>query len=127
MSNDNLYTEDQLLSIASYTAYLTSGYDGGKVEQVIRVLEDGTDKTPAFQEEHGHTGAVYRLAQLAVIAFREIDEEWIKRKDGFPGVVHYEIMEPMGKWFRENSMCSDIAFLNELKRTMEQWFNDYPL
>lgn len=82
----------QTIETASYTAFLYAG--------AIQCAANRTavkDRTNLFDDWNGHTGFVWACTEYAkaiqsALNARE-DEE-----DSWPGVMEYELLEPLGEW-----------------------------
>jgi hypothetical protein len=77
------YKLGDAMSIAQITAFMYAG--------AIQSQHNGLD----FEHWEGHTGFTFYCAEYAVAI-----DEWLdtRTEDDHPGVMLYELIEPMGRW-----------------------------
>jgi len=80
------------IETASYTAFL---YAGAILCRANRTAE--ADRTNLFDDWNGHTGFVWACAEYADAIQTALDERTDK-EDAWPGVMEYELLEPLGEW-----------------------------
>ena len=110
------YTQDEMSNIALQAIYIANAYN---------VHAASHNELPEHQEQLGHIETMHRIVGLGEIvhnieelpAMKEINEQ-----AAWPGVYEYEVVEPMGRWFAENSMCDDAEFEAELRKRTNAWF-----
>lgn len=82
----------QLRELCSYTAFLYAG--------AIQCAANRTavlDRTNLFDDWNGHTGFVWHCSEYA-----NAIQDWLDARpeeyDLYPGVLEYEVIEPLGEW-----------------------------
>lgn len=74
---------------ASYTAFIYAG----------ALQSPAMDKDPQIMESYGgHTGFVWYATQYAHAITQWIIERVNTENEDWPGVIQYELFEPMGEW-----------------------------
>jgi hypothetical protein len=88
------YTEltDAMQETASYTAFLYAG-----AIQSAANWSAMKDRTNLFDDWDGHRGFVRACAEYAH-AIRNALDARADEEDAWPGVMEYEILEPLGEW-----------------------------
>jgi hypothetical protein len=90
------YTRGDAVSIAEITAFMYAG--------ALQHPTKGTD----YEHWEGHTGFVLYCANYAVAI-----DEWLDTRtdDDHPGVMLYELIEPMGEWMigLDGPLETDVA------------------
>lgn len=69
--------------------------------------------------DSGHIGVTYRIAHLAQVIERYV---LTLAPENYPGVFEYEIVEEIGGWWYDNSMCTDGEFMAELHIRCTKWW-----
>jgi hypothetical protein len=88
------YTEltDAMQEIANYTAFLYAG-----AIQCSASLAAALDRANLMDDWNGHTGFVWACAEYAH-AIRNALDARADEEDSWPGVMEYELLEPLGEW-----------------------------
>jgi hypothetical protein len=88
------YTEltDAMQEIANYTAFLYAG-----AIQSERHTKAVRNRDNPFDDWNGHTGFVWACAEYAN-AIRNALDARADEEDSWPGVMEYELLEPLGEW-----------------------------
>jgi hypothetical protein len=84
------FTQTDVASIAEITAFL---YAGALQHPTL----GANGKGMCLDSWSGHTGFVGHCTEYAIA----IDAWLTTRSDDFPGVLAYELIEPMGEWLLE--------------------------
>ncbi len=101
-------------NIATQAAYLTSGAN--------KWLASPGAEQP---DSDGHHGMVGRLCTLAVLLDAWMQTNTVFTKVGhtsaWPGVLEYEVTEPMGSWLMEHYDLADDVFLEAYQQAFYTW------
>jgi hypothetical protein len=93
-------------SVAMIAMYMMNGY-----EEETRRLNGS--KLP---ELSGHLAVADEIARIAAAIDADLNTEALAVGGEYPGVLEYEVIEPLGKWLHANSMCSIEGARSEFAR-----------
>lgn len=103
-------------SVAMIAMYLMNGY-----EAEARAL-NGSE----LQELSGHLAVADEIARISAAIHEQLETEALPVGLEYPGVLEYEVIEPLGKWLHANSMCSIEQAGAEFARRFEAWVKEEP-
>lgn len=82
----------QTIETACYTAFLYAGAIQCQANRTAVI-----DRTNLFDDWNGHTGFVWACAEYANGIRKALDSRE-DEEDAWPGVMEYELLEPLGEW-----------------------------
>lgn len=103
-------------SVALIAMYLMNGYE----------TEARSANSCELQQLSGHLAVADAIARIAQGIHEILETEALPVGDGYPGVLEYEVIEPLGKWLHANSMSALEQTLAEFARRFEAWVKDEP-
>lgn len=109
------YTWGDVLSIAEITAFLYAG----ALQHPAKGIANG--KGADFEHWEGHTGFVMYCATYA-----EAIDKWLDAREleTHPGVLLYELIEPMGEWMIGlDAPLETTEMLEHFKTEFLHWIN----
>lgn len=103
------------ITAASITAFL---YAGAVQSPQNRIADDNP-----FENWEGHLGFVYYAEGYANAIVEWLDKRFETNPDDiYPGVLEYEVIEPMGEWLLRNEDVLPVdAVLAEFVKEYEQF------
>lgn len=93
-----------------YAIYLMVGYD----EQVLKAGKYAP--LPVFQDQCGHSGVALFFEQCG-----HLIEAAIPPDDEHPGVLYYDVIEPLGAWFYAHSEVDETVFMAQFRIMYENY------
>lgn len=103
-------------SVALIAMYLMNGYEA----------EARGSNSSQLQELSGHLAVADEIARVAQEIHEVLETEALPVGDGYPGVLEYEVIEPLGKWLHANSMCTLDQARSEFASRFEAWMKGEP-
>ena len=103
-------------SIALIAMYLMNGYEA----------EARASNSSQLQEVAGHLAVADEIARIAAEIHEQLETEALAVGGEYPGVLEYDVIEPLGKWLHANSMCTLDQARDEFARRFEAWMKDEP-
>lgn len=103
-------------SVALIAMYLMNGYEA----------EARASASSQLQELSGHLGVAEEIARIAAEIHEHLETEALPVGVEYPGVLEYDVVEPLGKWLHANSMCTLEQARAEFARRFEAWVKDEP-
>lgn len=104
-------------SVALIAMYLMNGY-----EAEARIMSSSK-----LQEMSGHLGVADELACVAAAIHDHLESpEAQALGTEYPGVLEYEVIEPIGQWLHANSICTVDEARTEFARRFEAWMKEEP-
>lgn len=112
-------------NVAITLAFLVTGFEAAH----CAALASGVGTLPE-QHAETHGGHIGIVANLYDYAEHIEDCISLQNSSDFPGVIQYEVIEPLGKWLFNNPDAfteypSDL-FLDHASNTIDRWFNPAP-
>ena len=92
------------LTIASATAFLYAG--AIERDYALRRANKGTPDENRFENWEGHTGFVFYAERIATAIIEWLDAQQTAHDDTYPGVIEYELIEPLGAQLIEYHDCN---------------------
>jgi hypothetical protein len=103
-------------SVAMIAMYLMNGY-----EAEARAL-NGSE----LQDLSGHLAVADEIARISAAIHEMLETEALPVGGQYPGVLEYEVIEPLGKWLHAHSMCTIEEGVAEFARRFEAWMKNEP-
>lgn len=103
-------------SIALIAMYLMNGYEA----------EARGSSSSQLQELSGHLAVADEIARIAQEIHDVLETEALPVGGEYPGVLEYEVIEPLGKWLHANSMCTLDQARSEFASRFEAWMKGEP-
>jgi hypothetical protein len=110
------HTKAATHSVALIAMYLMNGYEA----------EARASSGSQLQELSGHLAVADEFARIASAIHEHLETEALPVGIEYPGVLEYEVVEPLGKWLHANSMCTPEQACAEFARRFQAWLEDEP-
>lgn len=108
-------TEATIHSVALIAMYLMIGYEA----------EDRRLNGSELQDMSGHLGVADELSRIASTLHEHLQSpEAQALGHDYPGVLEYEVIEPLGQWLHANSMCTIEQARDEFARRFDAWLKN---
>lgn len=114
MTQDN--SKATMHSVALIAMYLMAGYNAAARELPPSQL----------QELSGHLAVADEVARIAAAIHEVLETEALAVGGEAPGVLEYEVIEPMGAWIHAHSMCTIQQASDEFSRRYLAWMGQVP-
>lgn len=101
-------------SVAMIAMYMMNGY-----EAEARKL-NGSE----LQDLSGHLAVADEIARIAGAIHADLETEALPVGGEYPGVLEYEVIEPLGQWLHSHSMCTIDEARAEFARRFLAWMTD---
>lgn len=101
-------------SVAMIAMYMMNGYEA----------EGRKLNSSELQDLSGHLAVADEIARIAAAIHADLEAEALPVGGEYPGVLEYEVIEPLGAWLHANSMCSIEEARGEFARRFVAWMTD---